>query len=93
MTTVGVRELKSHLAEWLRAVREGSTVVVTDRGRAIAEIRPIAVSDDTPAARRAAARTRGWIGSGEGVLAPARPLPYAGPSLASAVTQDRDERG
>jgi antitoxin (DNA-binding transcriptional repressor) of toxin-antitoxin stability system len=40
MRAVGVRELKNRLSEYLRAVREGECVYVTDRGRVIAELRP-----------------------------------------------------
>lgn len=36
---VGVRELKNRLSEYLRAVREGQRVLVTDRGRVVAELR------------------------------------------------------
>jgi antitoxin (DNA-binding transcriptional repressor) of toxin-antitoxin stability system len=40
MRAVGIRELKNRLSEYLRAVREGECVYVTDRGRVIAELRP-----------------------------------------------------
>ena len=39
MKTVGVRELKDRLSEYLRLVREGEEVLVTDRGRVVAELR------------------------------------------------------
>lgn len=39
MTTVGIRELKSRLSEYLRRVRAGEAILVTDRGEVIAEIR------------------------------------------------------
>jgi antitoxin (DNA-binding transcriptional repressor) of toxin-antitoxin stability system len=93
MTTVGVRELESHLAEWLRSVRAGNTAVVTDRGRAIAEIRPMPEGGDNVVQRRMTARARGWIGPGEGALPTPSPVAYRGPTLAGAVSQDRDERG
>jgi antitoxin (DNA-binding transcriptional repressor) of toxin-antitoxin stability system len=38
MKTVGVRELKNRLSEYLRDVRGGDAVLVTDRGEVIAEI-------------------------------------------------------
>jgi antitoxin (DNA-binding transcriptional repressor) of toxin-antitoxin stability system len=40
MVTVGVRELKNRLSEYLRMVRHGEEVLVTDRGKVIAELRP-----------------------------------------------------
>lgn len=40
MYTVGVRELKNRLSAFLRQVRSGESVLVTDRGEVIAEISP-----------------------------------------------------
>jgi antitoxin (DNA-binding transcriptional repressor) of toxin-antitoxin stability system len=40
MKTVGVRELKNRLSEYLREVRRGEHVLVTDRGEVIAELSP-----------------------------------------------------
>jgi prevent-host-death family protein len=39
MKTVGVRELKNRLSEYLREVRAGETVLVSDRGEVIADAR------------------------------------------------------
>ena len=38
---VGTKELKNRLSHFLRRVREGETVKVTDRGVVIAELRPV----------------------------------------------------
>ena len=40
MIAVGVRELKNHLSECLRRVRAGEWIVVTDRGKPVAELSP-----------------------------------------------------
>ena len=40
MQTVGVRELKNKLSEYLRRVRLGERVLVTDRGEVVAEFLP-----------------------------------------------------
>ena len=40
MQTVGVRELKNRLSAFLRQVRSGESVLVTDRGDVVAEISP-----------------------------------------------------
>ena len=40
MKTVGVRELKNKLSEYLRRVQLGETVLVTDRGEVVAELLP-----------------------------------------------------
>lgn len=40
MKVVGIRELKNRLSEYLRIVRNGEVVLVTDHGEAVAELRP-----------------------------------------------------
>ncbi|NPV09096.1 MAG: type II toxin-antitoxin system prevent-host-death family antitoxin [Anaerolineae bacterium] len=39
---VGARELKARLGRYLRMVREGSSIVITDRGKPIGRIVPFA---------------------------------------------------
>ncbi len=40
MKSVGIKQLKSRLSEYLRIVRSGETVFVTDRDEVVAELRP-----------------------------------------------------
>ncbi len=40
MKTVGLRELKNRLSEYVREVRSGEGVLVTDRGEVVAELVP-----------------------------------------------------
>lgn len=40
MKAVGVKQLKARLSEYLRAVRAGETILVTDRDEVVAELRP-----------------------------------------------------
>jgi prevent-host-death family protein len=40
MKTVGLRELKNRLSEYVREVRAGESVLVTDRGEVVAELVP-----------------------------------------------------
>jgi prevent-host-death family protein len=59
MKTVGVRELKNRLSEYLRQVRAGEGVLVTDRGEVVAELSApgrTAVDDTLPAGLLALAR-------------------------------------
>lgn len=41
MSTVGVKELKNRLTQYLRRTKQGEEVVVTERGKPIALIQPI----------------------------------------------------
>jgi prevent-host-death family protein len=40
MTSVGIRELKAHLAEYIRRAERGESITVTDRGRPVARLGP-----------------------------------------------------
>ena len=89
---VGARELKVRLGTYLRRVREGRTLVVTDRGRPVAELRPIGVEkgSDANLARLEAA---GIVTRPTKQRLPAfRPVVSRGESLAKAVLEDRDDR-
>ena len=41
MSTVGIKELKNRLTEYLRRTRKGEEIVITDRGKPIAIIQAI----------------------------------------------------
>jgi antitoxin (DNA-binding transcriptional repressor) of toxin-antitoxin stability system len=53
MRTIGIRELKAKLSRVLRDVQAGDTILVTDRGRVVAELRQHGASSgaDTPPER------------------------------------------
>lgn len=40
MKKVGLRELKNHLSKYVRQVRGGQSLLVTDRGQVVAELVP-----------------------------------------------------
>ena len=40
MRTVGVKELKDHLSRYLKLVKSGENILVTERGRVVARILP-----------------------------------------------------
>ena len=51
MKAVGLRELKNRLSEYVREVRSGTAILVTDRGQVVAELNPpghTAASPDHP---------------------------------------------
>lgn len=60
MKTVGLRELKNRLSEYIREVRSGEAVLVTDRGDVVAELVPPGQRPDergVPSGLMALART------------------------------------
>lgn len=64
---VGARELKNRFGHYLRQVKAGETVQVTDRGTIVAELRPSAPAKtgDGEAWRRLAADGVVTLGAGE----------------------------
>jgi prevent-host-death family protein len=40
---VGCRELKTRLGSYMRRVKAGATIIVTERGQPIAELRPLSL--------------------------------------------------
>lgn len=53
MDRVGVRELRQNLSVYLRRVRAGEALEVTERGRPVATLQPIVDADDAIARLRA----------------------------------------
>lgn len=86
MIEVGIRELKNSLSAYLRRIREGESVVVTDRGVPIARILPAGVSDRI--ARLIAEGRVSWPG---GRFTPPRRAVEAkpGPPLSQYISEDR----
>jgi len=95
MRTVGLKVLKNKLSEYVRIVASGETVLVTDRDRVVAELRPPQgrgpmMSD----ALLAEAMRRGWLSAPMMVKeGPPPRLPVA--SLSQILVElrlDRDDR-
>jgi prevent-host-death family protein len=90
--SVGIRELKTHLGRYLRLVRSGKSFVVTDRGRPVAEIRPVPkeADDESAILREMAARGEVTLGDDE-PLSDLDPVRIAGGSLADEIVALRRE--
>ena len=92
-TAVGSRELKTRLGRYLRQVRDGKTLVITDRGRPVAELTAVSVE---------------WVGEQRtmeelvalGLLSRKsrepllrfKPFRLAGKPLSSTILEDREDR-
>lgn len=72
MQSVGIKTLKNGLSAYVRAAAAGETVLVTDRGRVVAELVPPRVSARTsPTEQRLGELLR------QGLLVPAKVAPKA----------------
>ena len=97
MQTIGVRELKARLSQVLKDVQRGETVLVTDRGRVVAELRAPTGSPraETPVERAISS----LAASGSLRIAERTPDPYPASPLsapdgpaAELLRAERDER-
>lgn len=89
---VGARELKVRLGTYLRRVRQGHTLVVTDRGQPIAEVRPI-WGDAGSEAVLARLEASGVVTRPtKKRLVPFRPIESRSGPLSTAVLDDREDR-
>lgn len=61
MTSTGIRDLKNNLSRYIRRLKPGSSIMVTDHGRVVAELR---APDDSNAARALPDRFAALVASG-----------------------------
>ena len=92
MSTVGVRELKNKLTQYLRRTKQGEELIVTERGKPIAIIQPIhsagAVVSLEAKLARLAAQGRLSLPTRK-PLKKIRPLKISGPPISQTILQDR----
>ncbi len=67
---VGIRELKSQLSEYLRRVKAGETVIITERGQPIGRIVPEPETLDAKIRRLIDAGMAEWNGEQPQILSP-----------------------
>jgi prevent-host-death family protein len=89
---VGARELKVRLGTYLRRVRQGQRLVVTDRGQPVAELRPLA-GEAGARAILAELEARGVVTRPTRKrLAPFRMIDSRDQPLSAAMLEDREDR-
>ncbi len=93
MKTVGVRELKAKLSAYLRLAQDGESIVVTQRGRPVVELRAVSPAVDDRQAVLDDLERLGLLFPGTG-RAPAlgEPVESRGGPLDIVVVDDRQDR-
>lgn len=92
-TVVGAREFKTRLGTYIRRVRRGEVVVVTERGEPVAELAPLGIAAGGEQARLARLVGLGVLARRRSRrLRPFRPIRGAGLALADAIVDGRAER-
>lgn len=87
--SVGVRDLKAGLSGYLRRVRSGQSLIVTDHGEPVAHIIPLGIPNGLE--RLLSEGRASWAGAGAGPGMPSARL--RGPKTAAEdIVEDRDAR-
>jgi prevent-host-death family protein len=92
MSTVGIRELKNRLTQYLRRTKQGEEVIITERGKPIALIQPIRSVEHPVSleARLAKLAAQGFV-----TLPTHKPLKrvrlakVSGPPISKTILEDR----
>ena len=86
--TVGVRELKARLSEYLRQVKQGRTIVITERGKPVGRLVPTGQSLEQRLQAMIDAGLAEWNGK---PLPPMKPVAKlrGGRSIADLIIEDR----
>jgi prevent-host-death family protein len=95
MRTVGLKTLKNKLSEYVRLAAAGETVVITDRGRTVAELIPAwPISELTPFEQKGL--REGWLRPAlirDGSPPPRKPIKgLTLEQLMSELDEDREDR-
>jgi prevent-host-death family protein len=88
MTSVGIRELKNRLSQYLRRAGRGERLVVTDRGRPLAVISPPARTPADEAIEHVLRQGLAEWGGGK-PRGSRRPPKITGQSIAQIVLEER----
>lgn len=90
---VGARELKTRLGAYLRRVRGGQRIVVTERGTPVAELRGLQADAGSLSARLERLEAQGLVSRPERRrLPPLRGVRCEGGSASAALVEDREDR-
>ena len=93
MQKVGCRELKNRMGRDLAEVRKGKSLVVTDRGRAVAKLSPLDPADTPEESLKATLerlQQQGLLRLAKGGgPTRVRPAPCRGKSAAGMILEDR----
>lgn len=88
-TRVGIRELKSRLSEYLRQVKSGATILITERGKPVGRITPIHASMDERLEELIQSGIVAWSGTRLGKIMPVA-IACEGQAVSDLLLEDRE---
>ena len=90
---MGLREANQQFSKAVKAIKAGSDVILTERGTAIAVIRPLRQSEDPDALIEKLRATGFLAAAASSKTMPAwKPRPIRGEAAAATLRKERDER-
>jgi len=92
METVGLREANVHFTSYIKKVRGGAEIILTDRGVPIAIIKPLTSNESTLKKRLDQLEASGMLHRAKGRLILSQPVSCQGGLIAETVTDQRSER-
>ena len=87
--TVGIRELKTRLSSYLRQVKGGVTLVITERGKPVGRILPVPTSMEERVQGLVEAKLLSWSGHRVASSVPV-PRVRAQQTVAELLLEDRE---
>jgi prevent-host-death family protein len=87
--TVGIRDLKAQLSFYLRQVAAGETVIITDRGKPVGQITPIAEDVEQRLRRLVETGAVQWSGRRPTPVVPVSPNP-GGTTVSELLLENRE---
>lgn len=92
MIKVGLREANMHFSKYVKMVRQGQEIVVTERGAPIAVIKPLG-HEASPEKRIKMLEDQGFLKRAvKGAFPSGAPFAIKGRSIADTLSEEREDR-
>jgi prevent-host-death family protein len=90
MSTVGIKDLKMHLGQYVGRAARGETITVTERGTPVAMLVPLSADRTAIEALKRTGKVRGQGVKPNGLQVTLKRKARRNPDLAGAVIEDRN---
>jgi prevent-host-death family protein len=87
-TQVGIREFKTHMSSYMRQVKDGATLVITEHGKPVGRMIPVTLSLEEQMKELIEAGLLAW--DGNMLPAVSRVANTSGRSISDLLLDDRD---
>ncbi len=92
MMKIGLREANLHFSKYMKMVKDGKEVILTERGIPIAVIKPIPQEGETESKIKLLEEHGILKRARKGAFPVHKPITISGKSLAEIISQEREER-